>query len=140
MSAAVCDVHLCRGCCCGTERKHPDVDHGAQERMLTALCGELPGVRVDTTDCLGPCSQSNVVVIKAPRSRPVWVGGVLTPALTLQLCVWIRRGGPASGALPSAIVERIFDPVAERDARLREGAAQATITRQDSLSLPMIDH
>ena len=30
-------VLVCRGCCCGTEHEHPDVDHDAQVEALRAV-------------------------------------------------------------------------------------------------------
>jgi (2Fe-2S) ferredoxin len=53
-------VYVCRGCCCGTRRKHPQSD----ERALRRIVGRS-GLRWRTTDCLGPCGQGNVVVVRA---------------------------------------------------------------------------
>ena len=57
-------VWVCRGCCCGTKSKHPGVDHKALERAARSGAAEA-GVRYDVTDCLGPCGQGNVVVVRS---------------------------------------------------------------------------
>ena len=54
---------VCRGCCCGTKRKHPGVDHKKLERALRAGA-RAAGMRYAVTDCLGPCGQGNIVVTR----------------------------------------------------------------------------
>jgi (2Fe-2S) ferredoxin len=62
-------VWVCRGCCCGTRKKHPGVDHAALERQLREGAAGA-GYRYEVTDCLGPCGQGNVVVVRtAGRTR-----------------------------------------------------------------------
>ncbi len=56
-------VWVCRGCCCGTKRKHPGVDHASLERALRAGA-RAAGMRYEVTDCLGPCGQGNIVVTR----------------------------------------------------------------------------
>jgi len=52
---------VCRGCCCGTAAKHPDLDHGAQ---LEQLRRGLPDpARMRVSDCLDACERSNVIVV-----------------------------------------------------------------------------
>jgi (2Fe-2S) ferredoxin len=98
----VTTVLLCRGCCCGTEAKHPDVDHDAQRDALAAALGEDD--RLHTVDCLGPCERSNVVVVRTGPTR-TWFGEVLTPELTSDVVTVL--GG---GELPERLAERRFDP------------------------------
>lgn len=92
-------VTACRGCCCGTA-KHPDVDHAALLDRLTAGLGD--GARVRTSDCLGPCEESNVVVVApAPAARlrgarAVWLRGVLDERATDAVVEWVRAGGPGT--------------------------------------------
>jgi predicted metal-binding protein len=90
-------VLLCRDCCCGTTRKHPDVDHAAQELALRAAAAESGG-RVIRTRCLGVCERSNVVVVKNARNT-YWFGGVLTPEQTNAITRFIRNGGTTSAPL-----------------------------------------
>ncbi|MCW2506633.1 MAG: hypothetical protein JWO79_4917, partial [Actinomycetia bacterium] len=59
-----CLVTVCRGCCCGTERKHPGIDH---DGLLAALA-EVGAVRV--SDCLDVCEDSNVVVVQPSADPP----------------------------------------------------------------------
>jgi predicted metal-binding protein len=84
-------VLLCRDCCCGTERKHPDVDHTAQEHAFRAAAAESGG-RVIRTRCLGVCERSNVVVVKNARNT-YWFGGVLAAEQTSAITRFIRSGG-----------------------------------------------
>ena len=95
-SSGVC-VLLCRDCCCGTERKHPEVDHAAQERELREAAADGGG-RVIRTRCLGVCEHSNVVVIKTAE-RTHWFGGALTPEQTRLLTEFVRSAGETPEAL-----------------------------------------
>ncbi|MGI5131949.1 hypothetical protein ACQEVB_34455 [Pseudonocardia sp. CA-107938] len=78
------------------------MDHAALlERLTVGLGG---GARVRTSGCLGPCEESNVVVV-APTpaarlrgARAVWLRGVLDEATTDAVVDWVRAGGP--GAVP----------------------------------------
>lgn len=91
--ASVC-VLLCRGCCCGTERKHPDVDHAAQERAFRIAAAEGGG-RVILTRCLDVCERSNVVVVKTAQHTH-WFGDVLRPEQTEALSAFLRSGGASA--------------------------------------------
>ncbi|MFI9275762.1 (2Fe-2S) ferredoxin domain-containing protein [Kitasatospora sp. NPDC052896] len=100
------DIVLCRGCCCGNAAKRPDVDHEAQLAALSATADSLAHVRLRTTDCLGPCEQANVVVVRSHarqpdgrRSRPLWLGGLTSADDTAALCEWLRQ--PAAEADPA---------------------------------------
>ncbi|MFY1649964.1 hypothetical protein ACN27J_03605 [Solwaraspora sp. WMMB762] len=94
---------VCRGCCCGTRRKHPDVDHDRQLDILRAA----GSVRV--SDCLNACDRSNVVVVQpavlARRlgARPVWLGGVLDETALSIVVDWIAAGGPGLAAPPDRL-------------------------------------
>ena len=62
-------VTLCRGCCCGTVKKRPDVDHEAQRIRLHALAA-AGTIACRETDCLGPCDSANVMVVNpTPHGR-----------------------------------------------------------------------
>jgi hypothetical protein len=101
-------VVVCRGCCCGTTRKHPGLDHAGQVAAL-ARAAEAAGGRLRQTDCLGPCDRSNVMVVRsrtAAASATVWLGGVLEEAQTAALCAWIAGGAPAS--LPEPLAPLVF--------------------------------
>jgi predicted metal-binding protein len=113
MSERRLEIAVCRGCCCGTARKHPDVDHDAQVEALRAAVATWPGSRVRTTECLDACDRSNVVVVRElggrGARRTVWLGGVLSAADTEALCAHVRiRGSLAS--LSGALAAAAFDP------------------------------
>jgi len=122
-----CLVTVCRGCCCGTLRKHPDVDHQAHLDLLRGRSSRLFRVRV-VNDCLGPCLQSNVVVVTpSPRGRsaggrPVWLGLVLDAEVIEDIAAWADAGGPGVADLPAVLGLHTF----KRSRRgHRSSAAQA---------------
>ncbi|MEV6235395.1 hypothetical protein [Lentzea sp. NPDC051838] len=101
-------ITVCRGCCCGTERKHPEVDH---DRQLDVLRSRLATVKV--ADCLDACESSNIVVVQpspAARSngaKPVWVGSILDDEALHGVADWVDAGGPGVAAPPPAIAALI---------------------------------
>jgi predicted metal-binding protein len=106
-------VLVCRGCCCGTKRKHRDVNHGAQLDALERAAEMTSGVRVLSVDCLGECSHSNVIVVRyrgADRTTTTWLGELLAPRRTRALCEWIAGGGPRSQPLPASLAFATFVP------------------------------
>ena len=109
-------VLLCRGCCCGTTGKHPQVDHAAQLDELEAAAHEAPGVELRVVDCLDECDRSNVAVLRRrggrPAERDTWLGGLLTGRATDELAQWLRQGG--ANALPPAVAGLRFRHVAPR--------------------------
>ena len=109
-------VLLCRGCCCGTSAKHPQVDHEAQEDALREAADAHPGVELRVVDCLDECDRSNVAVVRrtsAPaRERDTWLGGVLTRRATGELAAWLADG--ADGPLPPAVAGLRFRHVPPR--------------------------
>jgi DNA-binding transcriptional ArsR family regulator len=100
-------VTLCRGCCCGTHRKHPAVDHTGQ---LALLRERLRGrARLRATTCLGPCQRSNVAVVTPSRNgrrhgaHPVWLGWLLDDTAIHALADWAHAGGPGIQPLPDTL-------------------------------------
>lgn len=109
-----CTVVLCRGCCCGTLRKQPDVDHVAQLRRLrVGLSGHAI---LRTSDCLGACEHANIAVVLPGRSarargaRPLWLGGLADAASEDSLIAWVRDGGPGTQPCPLALSRLGFRP------------------------------
>lgn len=98
---------MCRGCCCGTERKHPDVDHDA----IAAAIEDSPGrpISVVRVDCLWACEHSNVVVINPATearqrgARPAWITQVNTLQRAEAVASWVRAGGPGHAPAPSEL-------------------------------------
>lgn len=115
-----CRLVVCRGCCCGTQKKRPGVDHEEQLRRLGSLrdhrARDVP-VRVST--CLDICFKANVVVVqpssagRAAGGRPVWLGDFTEHRLIDALDDWIFAGGPGLAPLP----ERLEQHVTSKDAK-----------------------
>lgn len=107
-------VTLCRGCCCGTTKKRPDVDHDAQRDRLRRLAA-TGAISCRETDCLGPCDRANVMVVnpvpaaRRAGARPTWFGQVSDDQLDLVIG-WISDGGPGRAPLPAALVEHLVRP------------------------------
>ena len=105
-------VVMCRGCCCGTTRKHPGFDHDSQLATLRELLQGVSNFRV--TDCLGPCERSNVVVVSPSSTgrrrggRATWLGSVLDEAAASDIATWLRDGGPGLAQLPGALTRYRF--------------------------------
>ncbi|MEV4516435.1 hypothetical protein AB0K00_46740 [Dactylosporangium sp. NPDC049525] len=99
-------VTVCRDCCCGSARKHPDVDHAGQVARLRSALGQT-GVRVSA--CLDACERSNIVVVhptpaaRRAGARPVWLGYVLDDAVIGDLTAWVEAGGPGVVPLPEIL-------------------------------------
>ena len=105
---------VCRGCCCGSGRKHAGVDHAALLDRLSD--GVAVHGLVRTSECLGPCAESDVVVVRpAPDARragarPVWLRAVLDDRTADAVVTWVREGGPGRAERPSALDGRVFTP------------------------------
>lgn len=95
---------MCRGCCCGTTRKHPDVDHDGIAEILTHNSG--PDTELVRTECLWACELSNVVVVNPSTearhagTRPAWITHVNTVERAEALAAWVRDGGPGIAEPP----------------------------------------
>ena len=107
-------VTVCRGCCCGTSRKRPGVDHAARLERLRTLLGDGATVRV--TDCLGPCERSDVVVVsptpaaRRAGARPVWLGLLNGRHEAVSIADWVHAGGPGVAELPESLRRSPFVP------------------------------
>lgn len=103
---------VCRGCCCGTVEKHPDVDH---ERQLGRLREGVGTQHTTVANCLNSCTKSNVVVVRPARyargtgARPVWLGGVLTEEAVDGILAWVRAGGPGRATMPDALAGHVIE-------------------------------
>jgi hypothetical protein len=100
-------VLVCRGCCCGTASKHPEMDHPGQvERLRAALPTGVPSTLWEV-DCLGTCASSNVIVVRLGQTRR-WFGEMLDREHTDMLAAWIHAG--AKDALEGQLAAREFSP------------------------------
>ena len=107
-------VVLCRGCCCGSERRDPHTDHAAQLDWLLQLERAHPdGVTARISDCLGPCARANVLVVRPSSAgrrrggRPVWFGSVRDTRILVVVESWLRAGGPGLVALPDELEQHV---------------------------------
>lgn len=113
-SQADAQITVCRGCCCGSMTKHPELDHGAQVERIRAGVG--PGVRVRVSNCLDACERSNVMVVtpsaagRQAGARPVWLGEVLDDAATEDVIAWVSSGGPGVSEPPNVLDLYAFSP------------------------------
>jgi len=107
MSAAT--VVVCRGCCCGTQAKHPDVHHAAHLARLRDIADETGG-RLRVTGCLGNCERSNTIVViptaagRRAGGRVTWLGTMLDSVAIETLAQWVRSGGPGLAPLPAQLL------------------------------------
>jgi cobaltochelatase CobN len=95
-------ILTCAGCCCG----HPA--HGgalSPQRTLKATLRRLyksagldGRVRLAFTDCLGPCSEANVILLYL-RGRPLWFRRMNAPELIAALLEY-GRAATTHGAAP----------------------------------------
>jgi (2Fe-2S) ferredoxin len=103
-------ITVCRDCCCGTVKKHPKVNHGDQLARLRAIAAEV-GASVTVAECLDTCETSNVVVVQAKGSKPVWFGFVLSDAAVEDIGAWLKAGGPGVAPLSDTLdLHRITAP------------------------------
>lgn len=81
-------VLLCRDCCCGTDRKHPDFDHAAQRRELEDVITSAGG-KLHIVKCIDACSYSNVAVIRRRNGEKIWLGGLAQVETHDALCQFL---------------------------------------------------
>ena len=106
-------IAVCAGCCCG----HPEtggpktpprtLKPAIRRRLKRA---ELEGrARVAFTDCLGPCSEANVLFLFLD-GHPLWLRRMNSEALYDELFAWLRDAvaNGASPLLPATLRERSF--------------------------------
>jgi (2Fe-2S) ferredoxin len=119
-----CTVTVCRGCCCGTSAKHPEVDHAAQVDALRTGIGAAG--RVQVSECLDACERSNVVVVgpsaegRRAGARPTWLAGVLHPDTVADVVAWVRGGGPGVEDPPPVLDISAFTPTRKQRAEAGE--------------------
>jgi cobaltochelatase CobN len=106
-------ILACSGCCCG----HPDRGGAlapprvlkATTRRLHKASGLADRVRLAFTDCLGPCSEANVMLLYL-GGRPFWFRRMNTPEAVEALLVYARDAAADGGAppLPAELASRSF--------------------------------
>jgi len=99
------------GCCCGhPDRGGPKTVPGTLKRQMRRAFREarLEGLRLAFTDCLGPCSEANVIFLYT-HGRPFWLRRINTVEAFDAVLAWageVAAGGPAS--LPPALAAHAF--------------------------------
>jgi uncharacterized protein DUF6925 len=114
-------VLVCRGCCCGTSAKHPDVDHDEQLAAMRAAAARAGNVKLWVVDCLGPCERSNVFVVRRGPRR-WWFGEVLSDTTVDALCAWAEAG--AAGDVPSSLRRHEFSGPGDVSAPVERALSQ----------------
>lgn len=105
-------VFACSGCCCGHRERGgpkpaPRLLRAAARRAYRAS-GVVGSVRLSFTDCLGPCSEANVVFLYL-RGRPLWFRRMNSTALFVELLAYTRDALHGDGAgLPASLAVRSF--------------------------------
>jgi cobaltochelatase CobN len=105
-------VFACVGCCCGhAERGGPKTPPRTLKREMrrafrdSGLEGRL---RLAFTDCLGPCSEANVVFLYL-AGRPVWLRRVNDVGTFTEILDWARATlGGGDARLPPSLAARSF--------------------------------
>jgi cobaltochelatase CobN len=101
-------IFTCFGCCCGhTNNGAARFARPALRRLFDAA-GLQGQVRLAFSECLGPCSEANVVFVYL-HGRPLWLKRVNTPELFDAVLAYVRGAVAAPDApLPEALAGRSF--------------------------------
>lgn len=105
-------VLLCRDCCCGAERKHPDFDHAKQESDLRSAV-DAAGGRLHRVNCLDACIRSNVVVLRTHDQGKIWLGDLVDDESNEALLSFIRAG--TRGEMPLDLGKLRFTPTSSAE-------------------------
>lgn len=134
---APCKLTVCRGCCCGTKKKVPGVDHKAQLARLSAIDDHAARrIPVRTSKCLGICFQSNVVVVqpskegRAAGGRPVWFGQMTEDKLLDALDDWIFEGGPGLTPLPAVLEDHVTSKDAKKPKKSKKDKGSKAVKKE----------
>ena len=106
-------IFACVGCCCGhPDRGGPKTPPRTLKREMRRAFREsgMEGrLRLAFTDCLGPCSEANVVFVYLP-GRPIWLRRVNDVDAFRCVIGWARGAlaDGADGCLPPLLAMRSF--------------------------------
>lgn len=101
----VLSVLVCRGCCCGQQG---GIDHDRHLADLT-VATERAGGRLRVTNCIGPCDQKNVVVVRTRAPMGRWSARYLASIdddAAEALCEWLPDA--AASPIPMTLIDRQF--------------------------------
>jgi cobaltochelatase CobN len=106
-----CLVLACVGCCCGhAERGGPKTPPRTLKREMRRAfrdSGLAGRARLAFTDCLGPCSEANVVLVYLD-GRPLWLRRVNDVARFLAVLAWIAAALDGAARLSPALAAHSF--------------------------------
>jgi (2Fe-2S) ferredoxin len=106
-------VLACAGCCCGHPEsggpKTPPRLLKAATRRAFRRSGLDGRVRLAFTDCLGPCSEANVVFVYA-LGKPYWFRRINSPDLIAALVDFTRTVTAAPDAHAESVVTDALAP------------------------------
>ncbi|MEU1802777.1 (2Fe-2S) ferredoxin domain-containing protein [Streptomyces sp. NPDC019937] len=121
-----CTLVVCRGCCCGNPRKHPGTDHHGQlDRLVATAADSGRRLAVRVTDCLGPCDQANIIVVRPSTAgrrgggRATWIGWANGDDCTDDILGWVAAGGPGVAEPPATLELQFIRPPGEARTRAR---------------------
>jgi cobaltochelatase CobN len=105
-------ILACAGCCCGHPAHggalSPQRTQKATLRRLYKASGLDGRVRLAFTDCLGPCSEANVIFLYL-LGRPLWFRRMNTRELVDALLGYCRTATTGDGRpLPPELAVRSF--------------------------------
>jgi cobaltochelatase CobN len=105
-------VFACVGCCCGhADRGGPKTAPRTLKREMRRAfrdSGVEGRLRLAFTDCLGPCSEANVVFLYL-AGRPIWLRRVNDVDAFAEILAWARASLDATDVhLPPQLAARSF--------------------------------
>lgn len=105
-------ILTCAGCCCGHPAHggalSPQRSMKATLRRLYKASGLDGRVRLAFTDCLGPCSEANVILLYL-HGRPLWFRRMNASELVTALLDWSRAASHGDvPPLPPELSARSF--------------------------------
>ncbi|MFF8004779.1 (2Fe-2S) ferredoxin domain-containing protein [Streptomyces sp. NPDC007917] len=104
----------------------PDTGRRRGRRRLRAAATDFGGqLAVRTTDCLGPCEQANVIVVRPSAAgrrnggRAMWIGWAKDDDCTDDILSWVAAGGPGLAEPPATLELQFIRPPGEARTRAR---------------------
>jgi len=105
-------ILACAGCCCGHPAHGGDLSPQRTLKSAARRAFKTSGldgrVRLAFTDCLGPCSEANVMLLYL-HGRPLWLRRMNAPDALIALMDYCRNAvGAGDVPLPPALATRSF--------------------------------
>ena len=128
-----CSLVVCHGCCCARDGKARSIEALILLEELRDACG--PEVLITTSQCLGPCSEADVVVVRPSRSARgrggglMWLRWMRDPDAFRDLADWATAGGPGTARMPASLARREFSPPKPQAATRRNRRSRSPGTR-----------